>query len=223
MDVPSNPHRSALAQYRRRAAVYDVELVLFEPIRRTAVARLGLRPGDCVLDVGCGTGLSLPLLQAAIGPTGRIVGIEQSPEMMARARERVVDSDWQNVTLIEASAEDAALAAGAADAALFHFTHDVLQSPTALANTFAAVRPEGRIVASGLQWSAPWLWPVNLFVLGAALHSMSSLAGLAQPWSLLTTRLTGLRIDQLAAGAVYVASGSHRGAPPPGPRQPGPR
>ena len=75
MPAPTNPHKAALAQYRRRASVYDVELALFEPIRRTAVARLGLRPGDTVIDAGCGTGLSLPLLHDAVGARGRIVGI----------------------------------------------------------------------------------------------------------------------------------------------------
>ena len=211
--MPSNSHRSALAQYRRRAAVYDVELALFEPIRRTAVARLGLRPGDVVLDVGCGTGLSLPLLRAAVGPSGRIVGVEQCPEMLARARERVDGAGWENVTLVSASAEDAALDGLVADAVLFHFTHDVLQSPAALENVCASVRPGAAMVASGLQWSVPWLWPVNLFVLGAALHSVSSLAGLGQPWNLLARRLDGLRVDQLAAGGVYVASGVHRSTP----------
>ena len=80
---------AALAQYRQRAGVYDLELALFEPIRRAAIDRLALQPGEVVLDVGCGTGLSLPLLQQGIGAAGRIVGIEQSPEMIARARQRV--------------------------------------------------------------------------------------------------------------------------------------
>ena len=50
----AGPDRNAaLAQYRRRAGVYDLELALFEPIRREAIARLGLRPGEVVLDLGC--------------------------------------------------------------------------------------------------------------------------------------------------------------------------
>jgi SAM-dependent methyltransferase len=206
MDATPNPHQAALEQYRRRAAVYDVELALFEPIRRAAVARLGLRRGDTVVDAGCGTGLSLPLLQAAVGHEGQIVGIEQSPDMLARARQRVADHGWRNVTLIQASVEDAAIDKQA-DAALFHFTHDILREPGAVANVTQALTPGAQVVAAGLQWSAPWLWPVNLFVLGAALHSVSSLAGLANPWSLLAPRLDGLRIDSFLAGGVYLASG----------------
>ncbi|MFX8230985.1 class I SAM-dependent methyltransferase, partial [Acinetobacter baumannii] len=79
----------------------------------------------------CGTGLSFDLLQRRIGPAGRIVGIEQSAEMLARARHRVQAEGWRNVELIHAPVEEAAWA-GRADAALFVFTHDILQQPSAL-------------------------------------------------------------------------------------------
>ncbi len=205
-----DPHRAALAQYRRRASVYDTELALFEPIRRQAIAMLGLRSGDTVVDAGCGTGLSLPLLRAAVGPRGRIVGIEQCPEMLDRSRECVRQHRWRNVTLIQASVEDAALEAetrGGANAALFHFTHDILRAPAAIANVIAALRPSAGVVASGLKWSAPWAWPVNLFVFGAALHSVSSLEGLSQPWSLLAARLTAFEVESVLGGGVFIARG----------------
>jgi len=211
MTSDPKPHPAALEQYRRRASIYDAELAMFEPLRRSAVARLGLRRGDTVLDVGCGTGLSLPLLQEAVGPGGSIIGIEQSPEMLRLARERVDGQRWRNVTLIEAPVA-AAVIEVRADAALFHFTHDILRDESAIANVARALPGGARVVASGLQWSAPWLWPVNLFVLGAALHSVTSLAGLAQPWSLLAARLDGLQVDALAAGGLFLASGSLRTA-----------
>ena len=207
-DLPSTAsrHSAALAQYRRRAPVYDLELKLFEPARRAAVERLALRSGDAVFDVGCGTGLSLPLLRQAVGARGHIVGIEQSPEMMALARQRVQQHGWRNVTLIEAPVADATLARRA-NAALFHFTHDILRDPHALDNIAAHLRPGARVVACGLQWARPWAWPVNLFVFGAALRSVSSLAGLGQPWSLLAGHLSGLTVEPLMSGAVFLASG----------------
>lgn len=204
-----NPHAAALDQYRRRAAVYNAELTLFEPIRRATIECLALQRGDSVIDVGCGTGLSLPQLQRAVGPTGRIVGIEQCPEMLAQARDCVSRHRWRNVTLIQSSAEDAALGCGA-DAALFHFTHDILRAPRAVANVAAALRPGARVAASGLQWANVWAWPLNLFVLGAALHSVSSLAGLDRPWSLLADSLQDLTVEPLLGGAVFLAQGVRR-------------
>jgi SAM-dependent methyltransferase len=205
-DLSPPDHSAALAQYRRRAGVYDIELALFEPVRRGAVERLALRAGDVVFDVGCGTGLSLPLLQPLVGAKGRIVGIEQSPEMIKLAYERVSRHGWKNIDLIEASVE-AARIEGQADAALFHFTHDILREPLAIANVLHHLRPGARVVACGLQWAPFWAWPVNMLVFGAARHSVTSLAGLGSPWSLLGQHLSGLQVEKVMAGGVFIASG----------------
>ena len=139
--------------YRRLAGSYDLATAWLEPYRRRAISQLRLRPGDVVLDVGCGTGMSFEPIQAAIGPEGRLVGIEPSPEMLASARARVEDAGWSNVTLLEANAEDAAVP-GPVDAVLFAFTHDVVISPEALANVLRQVKPGGRVAAAGPKWSA---------------------------------------------------------------------
>ncbi len=67
-----------------------------------AVELLRLRPGDHVVDLGCGTGLSFPLLQDKIGPEGRLIGVDLTPEMLAVAKERVDRSGWTNVELVQA-------------------------------------------------------------------------------------------------------------------------
>ena len=198
--------QAALKQYRQRANIYDTELALFEPVRREAVARLNLQPGATVLDVGCGTGLSFELLRKAIGPSGHIVGIEQCPEMLGKAHERVASHGWRHISLIQAPAESAAVR-GKADAAIFHFTHDVLRRPDAIANVFAHLKPGAHVVATGLQWAAPWAWPTNLFVMMAALHSVTSMEGLGQPWSGLAGHLGDLEVSTAMLGGVYIASG----------------
>lgn len=204
----------ALEQYRRRANVYDLELALFEPIRRLAVSRLELRPGDVVFDVGCGTGLSLPMLRQGVGPGGRIVGIEQSPEMIEQARRRARTARWTGVTLLCTPVEEARLPAKA-DAALFHFTHDILRRPDAIANVLRHLKPGGRVVASGLKWAAPLLmWPVNLAVLPAALRSVTSLDGMGRPWQLLQEQLGPMDVESRLLGGAYVASGTRPKASP---------
>lgn len=197
---------AALAQYRRRAGVYDLELALFEPVRRKAIARLALRRADLVLDVGCGTGLSLGLLRQGVGLNGRIIGIEQSPEMIERARERVAQNRWTNVTLLGSPVETADIP-GMADAALFHFTHDILRRPEAIANVIRHLKPGARVVASGLKWAASWANPANLLILPAALHSVTSFEGLRQPWSRLAAHTGPLDVETMLLGAVYIASG----------------
>jgi len=198
---------TALEQYRRRAGVYDLELAFFEPIRRRAIASLGLRPGEVVLDVGCGTGLSLALLRQGVGPRGRVVGIEQSPEMLEQARRRVTRARWSRVTLIRSPVEAADIPFRA-DAALFHFTHDILRRPESIANVLGRLKPGGRVVASGLKWAAPGLtWAVNLLVLPAALRSVTSLDGMDQPWRLLQEQLGQMSVETVLLGGAYIARG----------------
>jgi ubiquinone/menaquinone biosynthesis C-methylase UbiE len=198
---------AALEQYRRRAGVYDRELRLLEPIRRLAISRLALGPGDVVFDVGCGTGLSLPMLKRGVGPKGRIVGIEQSPEMFEQARRRVARARWSRVTLVCSPVEDADLRVRA-DAALFHFTHDILRRPEAIANVLRHLKPGARVVASGLKWASPWLLrPVNWLVLPAALRSVTSLDGMDRPWELLEDQLGSMDVESQLLGGAYIASG----------------
>ncbi len=199
---------AALQQYRRRARFYDLELTLLEPVRRRAIERLELERGETVLDVGCGTGLSFALLHERVGAQGAIIGIEQSPEMIEQARKRVEQNGWKNVTLVRAPVEEAEIPV-LADAALFHFTHDILRTPAALANILRRLKPGGRVVAAGLKWARPWAMPTNLFVLQAAAQSVTSLEGLSAPWSHLASAVGGLKVERMLGGGVYIATGVH--------------
>jgi demethylmenaquinone methyltransferase/2-methoxy-6-polyprenyl-1,4-benzoquinol methylase len=196
--------RRAVEQYRRHAAGYDASARRTKPIRRRAVALLGLAPGDRVLDVACGTGLSFPLLVEGVGPAGRVVGVEVSPEMMARARARVAAAGWANVDLVEAPVEAAALQ-GPFDAVLFHYTHDVLQSPRALDNIFAHVRPGARIAVAGVKHPPAWLFPLRLLRLWKAGPYLTTYRGLDRPWAPLERYVGALQVQSLMFGTNYVA------------------
>jgi SAM-dependent methyltransferase len=134
----------AVARYRDHAKGYDASARRTMWIRARTIEKLNLRTGDRVLDVACGTGLSIPFLREAVGDKGEVTGIEVSPEMLSLARQRVTEASWRNVTLLESSLESADIC-GPLDAILFHFTHDVMRSPAALKRIFAAAGPEARI------------------------------------------------------------------------------
>ena len=128
--------------YRRKAKHYDATSRLY-PVpgypqrtqRLRAVQALGLRAGDSVVDIACGTGLNFPLIEQAIGPDGRIVGVDLTDAMLAQAQHRIETHGWRNVSLVQA------------DAAEWHFPAEV----DAILSTYALSHvPEcGAVIAHG--------------------------------------------------------------------------
>ncbi|HEY1395888.1 class I SAM-dependent methyltransferase [Roseateles sp.] len=209
---PSPGRQASNALYARRAPVYDYELMPVAPLRREAIALLDLQPGQIVLDVGAGTGLSLPGLSSAVGRTGRIVAVEPCETMMRQAKQRArVEHLPTPIEYLGVAAEDAdyasVLGTRRADAAIFFFTHDVLQSDEGLRRAFAALKPGARIVAAGLAWAPPWMPMSNLFVLGAAMHSIVRMDGLDCPWRLLEARMKNAEVERRWLASAYVLTG----------------
>ncbi|GGY98844.1 methyltransferase [Streptomyces olivaceoviridis] len=71
--------------FAARAADWDSRFPDDGPAYAAAVADLGLRQGDRVLDAGCGTGRALPPLRAAVGPSGVVLGVDLTPAMLQAA------------------------------------------------------------------------------------------------------------------------------------------
>jgi demethylmenaquinone methyltransferase/2-methoxy-6-polyprenyl-1,4-benzoquinol methylase len=96
------------AAYQRQAKHYDFAVQLYrllglriETYRSRAVERLRLKPGDRVVDLGCGTGLNFLHVMEQIGPQGRLIGVDLSAKMLARARERAERAGWKNIELVQ--------------------------------------------------------------------------------------------------------------------------
>ncbi|MFD9502699.1 class I SAM-dependent methyltransferase [Streptomyces sp. NPDC060035] len=68
-----------------RAADWDSRFPDDGPAYAAAVGALRLRPGDAVLDAGCGTGRALPHLRTAVGPGGTVLGADLTPAMLNAA------------------------------------------------------------------------------------------------------------------------------------------
>jgi demethylmenaquinone methyltransferase/2-methoxy-6-polyprenyl-1,4-benzoquinol methylase len=206
--LPGAADRSPSA-YQTEADLYDARTEQFHAYRDKVVDVLALKPGDSVVDVGCGTGLCFPSIEDRIGPDGAIIGIDESSEMLECAAKRVANAGWTNVTLIEAPAEKAQLPIRA-DAAVFCAVHDILQSPAALENIFGQLRPGAWIAATGGKWATPWAVGVNLMVYAWHEPYVRNFAGFDQPWRHIEELVDQIWVVDLALGGGYLALGKTR-------------
>jgi ubiquinone/menaquinone biosynthesis C-methylase UbiE len=111
-----------------------------------ALQELRLQPGESVLDIGCGPGATLERLREAVGPAGRVVGVDYSPRMVARAQRRVREHGWTNVTVRRADASRESLGDNEFDAAVALASLSAMpdvRAAAALAHD--ALRPGGRL------------------------------------------------------------------------------
>ncbi|MEE8347547.1 MAG: methyltransferase domain-containing protein [Dehalococcoidia bacterium] len=96
--------------YDRISRFYELPVVggeiFYAKPRRRAVRELRLSNGSVVLDIACGTGLNFPLLRQAVGPEGRIIGLDYSEGMLQRAARKIDANDWTNVSLIHDDARN---------------------------------------------------------------------------------------------------------------------
>jgi demethylmenaquinone methyltransferase/2-methoxy-6-polyprenyl-1,4-benzoquinol methylase len=204
------PHNElSIRRYRDKAAGYDASAERTMPLRRRTIDLLQLRPGQVVLDVGAGTGLSYGLLRDAVGPAGQVLAFEQSPEMFELAQARVQREGWANVWHTRASAETVQLPQPA-DAVLFNFTHDILRTPTAVDNILRQVRPGGRVAVAGIKFFPWWTGPLNLLPWLKNRPYNARPADLWQPWDILATHCLDFTRTSVMAGMGYIASAVRR-------------
>jgi ubiquinone/menaquinone biosynthesis C-methylase UbiE len=91
----SDNHTHVQEFFTARAADWDTRFPDDGPAYAAAVAAMGLREGDRVLDAGCGTGRALPPLRAAVGACGVVIGADLTPAMLEAAVRAGRDRDGQ--------------------------------------------------------------------------------------------------------------------------------
>jgi ubiquinone/menaquinone biosynthesis C-methylase UbiE len=153
----ANNQADVIDIYRKRAKGYDASGVAgLEAWRKEAVHSLNLRRGDVVVDIGCGTGLNFAPLQEAVGPEGKIIGVDLTDAMLEQARQRTIDHGWKNVELVQS------------DAVQYEFPKQVDGVISAFALTF--IPDCARVIQNGSQALVPgrmWVvldmaWPAGL-------------------------------------------------------------
>lgn len=206
--MPADPRRS-VAGYRAVAAQYDHATRRINGVRRDAVAALKLKPGETVMDVGCGSGFSFAPILDAIGPAGKLLAFDHSPELLRIAEGRIADAGWKNVVLIESTAEAARFDASPS-ALLFSYVHDVLQSEAALDNLLGQAAPGARMALCGTKLLPWWGWPVNVYLYVTHRHYITNRnENFGKPWASIEKRLQDFKVDvRWPPGWRYLATGT---------------
>ena len=141
--------------YDRLSRYYDLLAERREaPARMQGLELLDARPGENVLDIGCGTGRSLAVLGQAVGPFGRVHGIDLSEGMLRIARRHVRLLALEDRVAVRAGdATELPFKRGSMDALFISFTlelFDTPEIPRVLAECRRVLRPDGRMVVIGV-------------------------------------------------------------------------
>ena len=202
--------------YRRTAKFYDAAVWMYRLTgvsrhREFAVAALRLRPGDTVVDMGCGTGLNFSLLRAAVAPSGRVVGVDLTDAMLERARRRIEREGWTNVELVEADLREYRFPADLKGALATFALEMVPEYDEVIQRVAERLPPGGRLALYGLKH--PERWPEWLIRLGIWLNrpfGVSQEYAAFRPWKSVRRHMKEVEHREFYAGAAYLSVGEAR-------------
>lgn len=207
--------------YRRWAALYDRvdRLPLLRSWRAAAVDALDLDPGDTVVEMGSGTGANVPDLRDRVGPAGRVVGLDLTPEMLRAATEHP-SRTGAGVSYLRGDATRPPL--GHVDAVLGTFVAGLFPDPEAVVDRWCdCVVPGGRVALLNFQRpDSALLAPaslafegfVRLSAPGARLSARSQADAFERrvdaAWGRLTERTVDRRYETFGGGYLGLVSGT---------------
>jgi ubiquinone/menaquinone biosynthesis C-methylase UbiE len=204
---PSSRSASAHGVTIGTPRLYEVFTTVMGLRRRAVLRRLveasGVRPGDRVLDVGCGPGFFTRLLAEAVGPDGRVVGVDAAPEMIAYASRKA--SGIRNCRFQVGAAESLPFDPGSFDVVvsslmLHHLPDD--ERPVALREMRRVLVPQGRLMVADVRTPGPghgWRLVMRVAGLSGMMRHAPSLEPLAA-----AAGFQDIRIGQPSSWLQYV-------------------
>ena len=199
--------QSITRRYDRLAHIIPLfDWLFFQPpgFRAKAVARLNLKPGDRVLEIGCGTGRNLTHLRKAVGAEGCVIGVDLSRGMLSKAGALCRRNKWNNVELVEGDAGEFT-APEPFDGVMFGLSYNTIPHHLAVLHRgWSQLRPGGRLVIMdarvppgiGGQLVLPFgLWLMKNTMLGNPL---------VQPWEDLKQVAGTCDMEEFVFGSWYI-------------------
>ena len=169
--------KDVVESYHQRAQKYDLTVRFFDIFtwsgfnisgwRQQAISALDLKPGDTVVDIGCGTGLNFPLLYKSVTSSGKIIGVDLSAAMLEQARQTIATNYWTNIQLVCADATQFAFPSKV-DAIVSAYTLILVPDcERIISNACVALSPGGRLAVLDMAWPnyCPLWWRHVLFFL----------------------------------------------------------
>lgn len=204
--------RDLIAQRYNRIAgfipLFDWALFMPRRLRKRAVDQLNLKRGDHVLDVGCGTGRNFSFLRAAVGPEGRIYGVDLSDGMLRKARKLCRRRQWTNFVLVEADAADYA-SQELLDGALFSFSFNTMpHHRSVLLQVWKQLRPGGHLVIVDAKLPNGLLGGL-VMPLAIGLMKRTLLGNpFIRPWQHHAALVDDFRMEEFRFGSYYICCGT---------------
>jgi ubiquinone/menaquinone biosynthesis C-methylase UbiE len=205
--------------YRKRASRYDFWVKVYpffgfkmRQYRQDTVSSLALRPGDTVVELGCGTGLNFEFVQQAVGPTGKIIGVDLTDSMLDVARERIAAQGWTNVALVQADLAEWEFPPGVSGVYSTLALTLVPEYDAVIQRASQALKPNGRLAVFDIK--EPEGWPTRLVRFAAWLNKpfgVSLALADRHPWESIRRYLTQTEYREYYFGMLYLCAGVKSG------------